>query len=87
MQAPDIFQRYLNQQNGQYSHCLDQPAIQASIFVVIPCYNEPDVLATINSLANCFPPNEIVSLLIVVNDAADAPAEACLLYTSPSPRD
>ena len=71
-----IFQRYINQQNNQYTCCLDQPAIQASIFVVIPCYNEPDVLATINSLANCFPPNEIVTLLFVVNDAADDPTEA-----------
>ena len=74
-----IFQRYLNQQNDQYSCCLDQPEKQGLIFVVIPCYNEPDLLTTLNSLADCIPPNENVSVLIVVNDASDAPAEAIAL--------
>ena len=74
----NIFQRYLNQQNGQYSCCLDQPAKKASFFVVIPCYNEPDVLATLNSLADCFPPDEYVSVLVVINDGSDAPEEAVI---------
>jgi len=72
----NIFKRYINQQNDIFSCCLDQPVKQASIFVVIPCYNEPDLLTTLNSLADCLPPVENISVLIVVNDGADAPEEA-----------
>ena len=72
----NIFQRYINQQNDQYSCCLDQPEKQGPIFVVIPCYNEPDLLTTLNSLADCIPPDENVLVLIVVNDAAEASEEA-----------
>jgi len=71
-----ILQRYLNHQNDKYFQCLDQPEKQASMFVVIPCYNEPDIIPTLNSLADCFPPNQNVSVLIVVNDGSDAPPEA-----------
>jgi len=74
--GPNIFGRYLAQQSDQYAVCLDMPEKQGPIFVVIPCYNEPDILTTLNSLANCIPPNENVSVLVVVNDAADALVEA-----------
>ena len=72
----DFFQRYIDQQNNQYSRCLDRPGKPASIFVVIPCYNEPDILTTLNSLANCYPPRAQVSVLVVINDAEDATEEA-----------
>ena len=72
----DILQHYISQQNEQYYKCLDIPKKLASIFVVIPCYNEPDILTTLNSLANCCPPIAEVSVLIVINDAENAPEEA-----------
>lgn len=72
----DIFQRYIDQQNDQYSKCLDQLGKRASLFVVIPCYNEPDILPTLNSLATCFPPLAEVSVLVVINDSDDAPEGA-----------
>lgn len=71
----DILQHYINQQNEQYYKRLDLSQKLASIFVVIPCYNEPDILTTLNSLANCCPPNAEVSVLIVINDAENAPVE------------
>ena len=46
------------------------------MFVVIPCYNEPDILTTLNSLSDCYPPKADVSVLVVINDADDAPEEA-----------
>lgn len=46
------------------------------MFIVIPCYNEPDILTTLNSLAACFPPRAEVSVLMVVNDSEDASEEA-----------
>ncbi len=80
----DILQHYIGQQNDQYSKCLDRPVKRASIFVVIPCYNEPDILTTLNSLAECYPPKAEVSVLIVINDAEDAPEEAVLQNKSTS---
>lgn len=72
----DILQRYIDQQNNQYCRCLDRPGKLASVFVVIPCHNEPDFLTTLNSLADCYPPKAEVSVLVVINDAEDAPEEA-----------
>ncbi len=72
----DIFQRYIDQQKGNYSNCLDQPDKDASIFVVIPCFNEPDILPTLNSLAGCYPARAKTAVLVVVNDAENAPSEA-----------
>lgn len=72
----NILQRYIDQQNNQYCRYLDRPGKHASIFVVIPSYNEPDILTTLNSLADCYPPKAEVSVLVVINDAEDAPEEA-----------
>jgi glycosyltransferase involved in cell wall biosynthesis len=72
----DILQRYIERQDGQFSVCLDQPSKRASIFVVIPCYNEPDILPTLNSLASCYPPLAEVSVMVVINDSEDSPEEA-----------
>ena len=72
----EILQRYIEQQSEQYHKCLDLPAKRASIFVVIPCYNEPDIITTLNSLADCAPPKAVVSVLIVVNDAEGSQEEA-----------
>ena len=48
------------------------------MFIVIPCYNEPDILTTLNSLAGCDPPTATVSVLIVVNDADDSSEEVVM---------
>ncbi|MFT4660489.1 MAG: glycosyltransferase involved in cell wall biosynthesis [Patiriisocius sp.] len=37
--------------------------------VVIPCYNEPDILDTIRSLQKCEPPKRSVEVLIVINSS------------------
>jgi len=72
----DILQHYIDHQNDNHSKFPDRSARRSSIFVVIPCYNEPDILTTLNSLADCVPPKEEVSVLIVINNAEDAPREA-----------
>ncbi|MEI7526272.1 MAG: hypothetical protein WCJ95_18140 [Mariniphaga sp.] len=68
----NIFQRYINLQNNQYVQYLDRPATKSTIFVVIPCYDEPDIVTTLNSLANSIPPKGSVTVLIVVNDAENS---------------
>ncbi|MEI6678486.1 MAG: glycosyltransferase [Mariniphaga sp.] len=72
----NIFQRYIDQQNDSNYNCLDQPLGTSSIFVVIPCYNEPDILTTLNSLAECYPPKSGISVLVVVNDAENTADDA-----------
>ncbi len=74
--STDIFYRYLNLQNDQYARYLDIHGNEARIFVVIPCFNEPDILTTLISLAECSPPKGIVSVLVVVNDAENSIPEA-----------
>ena len=72
----DILQRYSELQNDHYAQRLDHPSKRSSIFVVIPCCNEPDILTTLNSLCDCNPPEADVSVLIVINYAEDATKEA-----------
>lgn len=43
------------------------PKANTHIIVVIPCYNEPSILDTLNSLYNCEIPDCHVELIIVVN--------------------
>jgi glycosyltransferase involved in cell wall biosynthesis len=68
-----IFKRYIEKQNNNFAINIELPEIQASIFVVIPCFNEPDIISTINSLSECYPPNSKVAVLIVVNSSEDPP--------------
>ena len=72
----NILQRYIDLQVYQYTKYLDQHRKRASLFVVIPCHNEPDILTTLNSLADCVPPKAEVSVLVVINDAENSPEEA-----------
>ena len=72
----EILQSYISRQKELYSVCLDQTEKSASIFVVIPCYNEPELIATLDSLANCSPPRAQISVMVVINDATETPEEA-----------
>jgi hypothetical protein len=37
------------------------------LFVVIPCYNEPDIISAIDSLKNCLPPTQQVTVIVTLN--------------------
>ncbi len=39
----------------------------SNLYLVIPCFNEPDVTASINSIANCLPPENKVHVVVVIN--------------------
>ncbi len=41
--------------------------INLGIIVVIPCYNEPDIISTLISIEACAKPNKNVEIIIVVN--------------------
>jgi hypothetical protein len=45
------------------------------LIIVIPCHNEPDLITTLNSLADCQQPISRVQVRVVINAAIDAPQE------------
>lgn len=53
----------------------EKPVADLRLVVVIPCFNEPDILATLNSLENCEPCRESVEVIIVINAPANAAVE------------
>lgn len=69
----NIFQRYIDQQEQLDIVLPVVPVTGASIFAVIPCYNEPDIVATLNSLADCLPPVSKILVLVVVNGQENSP--------------
>lgn len=52
-----------------------RPDRETSLIVIIPAYNEPDVLSTIDSLAACHRPDCRVEVLVYVNAAPSAGEE------------
>jgi len=50
------------------------------LVVVIPCHQEPDILTTLRSLAQCAPPAWPVELIVVLNAANTASAETLELH-------
>ncbi len=51
------------------------PVDGTGIIVVIPCYNEPDAISAVNSLAGAFHPSFPVEVIMVVNAPENAPVE------------
>lgn len=49
-----------------------------ALCVVIPCYNEPDIINTINSLWQCDNPKQQIAIIVVVNASENAPKEVIL---------
>jgi len=63
--------QYLNGQlDAFYFEAPDTSAM--SLIVVIPCYDEPELPATLNSLAACDNPGEEVGIVVVVNSPVHA---------------
>lgn len=57
------------------------PPDGSTIFVTIPCYDEPDLIGSLNSLAACDPPNALVTVIVAVN-ASDQTSEAVVASNS-----
>jgi len=51
------------------------PSNDLGIIVVIPCYDEPDLITSLNSLHQCSPPNCQVEVIIVINDSESDTSE------------
>ena len=60
------WQKYI-QKHQAYNKYAIPPNFNYGMVVVIPCYDEPDVLTTLNSLIQCAPTQHPVLVLVVVN--------------------
>jgi hypothetical protein len=70
------FRAYLDRQQPlPVTDHLPVSDIKSTLFVTIPCFDEPDLLSSINSLADCTPPSSKVTLIVVVNSPDQAPPE------------
>jgi glycosyltransferase involved in cell wall biosynthesis len=70
-----IFKRYLAGKAENKYTAQDSVSDSGSIFVVIPCYNEPDLTTTLKSLASCKAPQSGVTVLVVVNSPENSTEE------------
>ncbi|HWR99368.1 MAG TPA: hypothetical protein VN249_02075, partial [Prolixibacteraceae bacterium] len=50
-------------------------AIRDSLYVTIPCHDEPNLLHSLRSLAECTPPSSEVTVIVVVNASDQASSE------------
>lgn len=65
----------LKQQDIWAAQCYN-PADNPQLIVVIPCYNEPDIVSPLQSLAACTPPSYEVEVIVVVNAPEHASGDA-----------
>lgn len=62
---------YLNKQNKAFFFEPEHVEITPEMVVVVPCYNEPELDLTLESLNACKHPGCDVEILVVVNDSDD----------------
>jgi len=51
------------------------PHPDLSLVVVIPCYNEPDLLTSLQSLYDCNPPSGAVEVIVIINHSENSSSE------------
>ncbi|MFK8046386.1 MAG: glycosyltransferase family 2 protein [Crocinitomicaceae bacterium] len=60
--------QYLAKYGFQSSTIIESPDINLGLIVVIPCFNEPDIIGSINSLQTAVKPKTSVEVIVVVNN-------------------
>jgi hypothetical protein len=61
------------EKNNFIPQLTSKPLDEVGIIIVIPCFNEPFLINTLNSLWNCTRPGYKVEIIIVVNHPLDTP--------------
>jgi hypothetical protein len=73
------FRNYLERQTPPtFASLLSPECDKTALFVAIPCFDEPDLIKSLESLASCTPPTSPVTVIIVVN-SSDSTSDAILL--------
>ena len=74
-----IFRAYLNrQQQLPVTEQLSASQNKSSLFVTIPCFDEPDLISSLESLSACSPPLCEVTVIVVVNSSDRTPPQQLL---------
>jgi len=66
---------YLQNKTFLDQQIFDQVPGELGMIVVIPCFNEPDLISTLNSLFNCNETEKIVEVIVVVNSSENVSQE------------
>lgn len=68
------FRNYLDRQTPPtIAKHLSIEVDKGTMFVAIPCFDEPDLISSLESLASCTPPTSQVTVIIVVNSSDRTP--------------
>jgi len=67
---------YIEKQKTEYRQMQFPTDFVADIIAVIPCYNEPDILETLQSLLHCNRPNANTLVAIIINSSENAEESA-----------
>ncbi len=68
-------QSYFARTSGFVPHITFPPDQETSLIVVIPCFLEPDILKTLDSLTRCHPPRGKAEVIILINEPENCTAE------------
>ena len=70
------FRAYLERQQPlEVTEYLSVPVERSTLFVTIPCYDEPELLSALQSLADCEPPVSRMTVIVVVNSSDQTPSD------------
>jgi len=70
-----LFRTYLNRYAFPTEWINSPPSQNLGMSIVIPSYNEPDILTTLESLLICHPVNQDVEVIVVINTSDADPEE------------
>ncbi len=62
-----LYRDYLSKHSFCLSQISETPNLNIGIIVVIPCFNEPDLISSMESLWNCLRPQCSVEVIVVIN--------------------
>lgn len=68
-----VLNNYLNRQNNSDALINEDPNKDLKIIVIIPAYNEPDILETLASIKKCKKPNFPTEVIILINHTYETP--------------
>ena len=64
----DKLEKYLDRTTALPSRLHEEPGTDTGLFVVIPCYNEPDLVGTLESLNACIGIDASIEVIVVINE-------------------
>ncbi|MDD4778221.1 MAG: glycosyltransferase family A protein [Fermentimonas sp.] len=69
------FKNYLQKQKQNFLDGYNNEFQESGIVIVIPCYDEPDLINTLDNITNCDLPDVKVTILVVINSAVKTDLE------------